>query len=151
MKARLFKNVVIKKIKRKGDGVLARRNLLVGEIAVRGRIVRRLEQRTIYSFQVDRKRHVDLDMPARVLNHSCNPNLGIRNNVFGGYDFVTMRNIKKGEELCWDYCMSEYKSIAVKKCLCGSKNCRRQIKGFKYLDDATKKKYEGFMARYLIE
>lgn len=142
-------NCLIKTVPDKGKGVFAKNNFKTEEVVVRGRIIRRVPKRTNYSFQVGIKKHIDLDIPARLINHSCDPNLGIKNNVFGGYDFVAMRSIKKGEELCWDYCMSEYHSIAVKRCLCGSKNCRRRIRGFKYLPEKIKAKYKGFTGGYL--
>lgn len=142
-------NCLIKTVHDKGKGVFARRNFNPGKIVVRGRIVRRVPQRTNYSFQVGARKHVDLDIPAKLINHSCDPNLGIKDNVFGGYDFVAIRPIKKGEELCWDYCMSEYYSIAVKRCLCGSKICRKKIRGYKYLPRGIRAKYKGFIAGYL--
>ena len=121
-----------------------------GDIVVRGKVDRILPNRTDYSFQIDLNTHVDLDEPARLLNHSCDPNLGLRSNEFGGYDFVALREIAEYEELCWDYCMSEYISIAVSgNCLCGSNICRREITGFKYLPQETKNKYGKFIADYL--
>lgn len=149
MSQRLLANCLIKNVPSKGQGVFAKRDFCPGEVIVRGRIMRRLKQRTRYSFQIDWRKHVDLDIPARLLNHSCDPNLGIKNNIFGAYNFVAMRQIKTGEELCWDYCMSEYHSIAVKQCLCGSSRCRRNILGFKFLPKAIKKLYRGFYADYL--
>lgn len=146
-----FKNCEIKQVIGKGKGVVARRDFKAGEVVVRGRIVRRVKKRTNYSFQVDWQVHVDLDEPARLLNHSCEPNCGIRRNVFGGYDFMAMRRISRGEELEWDYCMSEYESIAVKKCLCGSKQCRGKVRGYRYLGEEIKKKYGGLVAPYLKE
>lgn len=59
------------------------------------------------------------------LNHSCNPNIGFNKN----YDFVTMRAIKKGEELCWDYGFDETNPNFKMKCLCGYSNCRKVITG----------------------
>ena len=40
------------------------------------------------------------------VNHSKDPNIAVNNNaiVTSGYNpFITLREIKKGEELCWDY------------------------------------------------
>ncbi|MEI9966815.1 MAG: SET domain-containing protein [Candidatus Moraniibacteriota bacterium] len=44
---------------------------------------------------IDRLVWIDPKTPADKINHSCNPNVGIR----GRKQFVAMRNIKKGEEL----------------------------------------------------
>lgn len=59
------------------------------------------------------------------LNHSCKPNVGFSES----YDFVAMRNIKKGEELFWDYCFDESNPDFKMKCSCGSKKCRGIITG----------------------
>lgn len=39
----------------------------------------------------------------RYINHSCNPNMGIKGRV----TFVALRDIKKGEEITFDYSISE--------------------------------------------
>ncbi|MCE7004697.1 SET domain-containing protein-lysine N-methyltransferase [Kibdelosporangium philippinense] len=75
---------------------------------------------------------MDLTSPARDINHSCNPNTGIRDNDRGGFDFIALREIVPPEEITWDYETSEYVSIAVPRCLCGEANCRSVIRGFKY-------------------
>ena len=59
------------------------------------------------------------------MNHSCTPNVGFNDN----YDFVTLRNIKKGEELAWDYGYDEHNPKFKMKCVCGSSHCRKVITG----------------------
>lgn len=59
------------------------------------------------------------------LNHSCSPNVGFNK----GYNFVAMRNIKKGEELFWDYSYDESNPDFSMKCSCGGKHCRKVITG----------------------
>ncbi|NJO73408.1 MAG: SET domain-containing protein [Leptolyngbyaceae cyanobacterium RM1_406_9] len=71
-----------------------------------------------------------LDKVAEMINHSCDPNLRICNNSLGGYNFHAIRTIEAGEELTWDYAMSESQSIAVEKCLCGVPQCRGKSVGF---------------------
>lgn len=39
----------------------------------------------------------------RYINHSCNPNMGIKGSV----TFVALRDIKKGEEVTFDYSITE--------------------------------------------
>lgn len=60
-------------------------------------------------------------------NHSCNPNAGIKGQIF----LVAMRAISIGEEITFDYAMTLGKSeIAPSynmKCLCGERNCRGVI------------------------
>ena len=146
-----FQYYKIRKVDEKDRGVFARRRFLTGEIVVIGRIVRVVPRRTRYSFQLDWNLHVDLDEPARLLNHSCDPNLGIKKNQFGGYNFVAMKTIKSQEELCWDYAMTEYESIAVKQCHCGTRVCRGNITGYRELPKQLKQEYFLFTAPYLLK
>ncbi len=62
------------------------------------------------------------------MNHSCNPNTG-------GTEALTnyaLRDIKKGEEITYDYTKDytgykDYKPFRKFKCKCGSKNCKKVI------------------------
>jgi len=51
-------------------------------------------------------------------NHSCNANLGMRGEI----TFVTMRNIRAGEELTHDWAMTDDDDYFV-ECKCGAPNC----------------------------
>lgn len=59
------------------------------------------------------------------MNHSCNPNVGFNAHD----DFVAMRNVKKGEELTWDYGFDESNTAFKMKCACGAKKCRKVVTG----------------------
>ncbi|MDO9317375.1 MAG: SET domain-containing protein-lysine N-methyltransferase [Gammaproteobacteria bacterium] len=81
------------------------------------------------------------------LNHSCAPNIGFD----AKFNFVAMRNISRGEELCWDYAYDETNSLFKMKCSCGANHCRNTVRGddwtflvknrkiFKYLSPTIKK------------
>ena len=59
---------------------------------------------------------------ARLINHSCNPNC----EVFGkGLKIwvYAMKNIKKGDELSYDYGFSFDEDFKNYPCKCRSKNC----------------------------
>lgn len=58
-------------------------------------------------------------------NHSCNGNLGF--NEKG--DFIAIRNIRKGEELSYDYGLVESNPSFKMPCECKDKNCRNIITG----------------------
>lgn len=116
----------------KGLIVVTTQHCHPGQVVIIGRAVRVVPCRTSHSFQVDRNTHVDFAAPACYINHSCDPNTGIRDNDHGGFDFIALREIAPGEELTWDYETSEYISIAVPRCLCGSANCRKVIRGFRH-------------------
>lgn len=128
--------MVIRDAPGKGRGVYAVRNLATGELVVRGRVERTEAQRTMHSFQKDWDLHIELDETARSINHSCSPNTGVVDNALGGYDFVALAPVHAGEEITWDYETTEFESIAVESCLCGSAACRGRTRGFRYRTDA---------------
>lgn len=78
------------------------------------------------------------------MNHSCNPNIGFSAND----DFIAMRNIKAGEELCWDYGFDEPNPAFKMSCKCGQRSCRKVVTGndWKVLMK-DKKKYHYFSPR----
>lgn len=82
-------------------------------------------------------------------NHSCDPNAGINGQIF----LVAMRNIKRGEEVTFDYAMVTYKSKNARnykfKCLCGSKNCRGVLTNNDWKNPVLQKKYKGYFQYYL--
>lgn len=73
----------------KGRGVFASRYFRKGETVVVGHRVKILPERTTHSLQMDFDLHIELDEPGVLINHSCSPNTGVRNNQFGAYDFVS--------------------------------------------------------------
>jgi len=82
---------------------------------------------------------------ARVVNHSCEPNCGIRRL----FDIVCMKPIAPGEEVFWDYAMSENSDWAM-DCVCGTPSCRKKIIGFRGLDDQKIAEYEGYISAWLV-
>jgi SET domain-containing protein len=84
-------------------------------------------------------------------NHSCDPNTGIKGQIF----LVAMRDIKKGEQITFDYAMTLHKVKGLKaykmECLCGSKNCRGLITEDDWKIPELQKKYKGYFQWYLEE
>ncbi len=87
--------------------------------------------RDTHSFQIGDQDHVYLDEPAQLFSHSCEPNVYIMDNDWGGYNFYAVRDIKSGEILAFHYGMSEAESIAVSVCSCNTNNCIGKSIGFK--------------------
>ncbi|RPI82219.1 MAG: SET domain-containing protein-lysine N-methyltransferase [Nitrosopumilales archaeon] len=83
---------------------------------------------------------------ARYINHSCNPNCGIKDK----FKIVAMRDIDQNEEITWDYDMTENSDWTM-ICKCNSKNCRKIIKGFRYLPKEKLQEYKGYISDYLID
>lgn len=142
-------DVVIKVTDKKGQGLFANREFKKGDVVVCGKLIKKVSKRTNYSFQLGPNFHVQLDKIARSINHSCEPNCGIRNNFYGGYDFIALKTIQKGEEITWDYATSEYISISINKCNCESKNCREIISGYSGLSNEIRLSYLPYIADYL--
>ena len=81
--------------------------------------------KAIYLFNINKKFDLDGDFKfntARLINHSCDPNC----EVFGvGMKIwiFALKNIKKNEELSYDYGFSFDKDFKNYPCKCKSKNC----------------------------
>lgn len=88
---------------------------------------------------------------ACLLNHSCEPNAGIR----GLFDIVAMRNIRPGEELTWDYEMTERPDPRTNpdhwrmRCHCGARRCRKFIWSYDNLSLALRRRYRGYISEWL--
>jgi SET domain-containing protein len=78
------------------------------------------------------------------LNHSCEPNVGIRGQII----FVAMRDIGRGEELTIDYAMfgGDPKPM---RCACGATACRGVITAADWRRADLRRKYDGYFSSYL--
>lgn len=82
------------------------------------------------------------------INHSCEPNCGVRNL----FDIVAMRDIKRGEELTWNYEMTEdNESGWTMRCHCGAKSCHKVISGYRNMPAASRKRYKKYISQWLID
>ncbi len=137
-----------------GKGVFAKKNLKKGEIAfiMKGKIKKWVVKNLKTSLAgpnwigIDHGIWIDPENTAfEFLNHSCNPTLGIKGKV----TYVALRNIKKGEELTFDY------SITEDDMLWHMKNGEKKVPGFRpvvrsiqHLPLATYKKYLPYVPKY---
>ena len=86
------------------------------------------------------------------MNHSCNPNLGLLDEV----TLVAIRDIKPNEELTIDYAieLADIDYIMSKKCNCKSLNCRKTITGkdwqLKSVQDNCGKYFSPFLKKKII-
>jgi len=137
---------------RKGEGIFATRSFKTGEIVMVGIIDKILEENHSHASQTGENEYVFHAGLISKVNHSCDPNCGIRINESGAHDFVAIREIIADEEITFDYAMRNYGvDYFPKRCMCGSEICRGRITGWKDLPDERKKIYEGFVAPYLLE
>lgn len=133
----------------KGHGVFALRDFVRGETVIVGKAIGYPPRRTRMSVQVNWGRHVEMDAPATLLNHSCAPNLGVRENEWHAYDFVALRDILAGEELAFDYAMTEHSLVAPLSCCCGSEDCQGAIRPWSHRDDGWREQNAKWLAPYL--
>ena len=158
VKSYVSPKVAIRKSKIHGLGMFARKQIGKGEIVFikGGHIVAREElfsSDTIGSylpiddgFLVGARSKEEEERIKLFINHSCDPNCGLRGEI----TFVTLRVISRGEELTCDYAMIDNEDYEF-ECLCSSQNCRRKITGFDWKIKELQEKYSGHFARYLLE
>lgn len=137
--------VEVREIRNKGKGVFAKKDFKQGKEILIFKGSKILKERKAHTLQIGPNRHLLIDEPWRYVNHSCNPNCGIKDKI----KLVAMRPIKKREEIIFDYAMTE-SHLPGLKCLCGSSICRGRITGFDKLPKEFKDKYKGFISDYLL-
>jgi SET domain-containing protein len=82
---------------------------------------------------------------ADYVNHSCDPNCGI----VGAVLLVAIRDVEAGEELCFDYAMSDSDDYDEFECTCGTALCRGVVTGADWKRPELRARYEGWYAEYL--
>ena len=133
----------------KGLGLYASKNFAIGDFVMASRPIKVTGARDSHTIQIGWDRHVIMDLPAVLINHSCDANVGIRNNDDGAYDFWAIRPIAAGEELTWDYETAEWDISVPFRCGCGSPNCRGTLRGFKSSETIIRNRYGEHYADYL--
>ncbi len=79
------------------------------------------------------------------INHSCEPNSGIKGQIF----LVTMKDINKNEEITFDYAMVVSGHKFRMECNCMSKSCRKVVTGDDWKNPKLQKRYKGYFSYYL--
>ena len=141
-------DVEVRETNKNGKGIFANKDFQKGEEVLVFKGSEILEKSGMHTLQIGSAKHLLVAEPWRYVNHSCNPNCGIKNKVI----LVAMKDIKKGEEITFDYAMTEFHFEAM-KCLCDFVNCRGEITGFCNLPDEIRDKYKrlGFISEYLLK
>lgn len=145
--------VSVKKAGKHGMGVFATKPIRKGEVIAKF-------DGTIYDFdfedwtqdlynhviQFEERKWRDSKGIARLINHSCDPNCGIKRR----FEVVAMKDIEPGEQITWDYEMTE-DYLWRMKCTCGSPLCRKTIGAFRNMPLETRKKYKGYISSWLVK
>jgi SET domain-containing protein len=87
----------------------------------------------------------DVEASLLCLNHSCNPNVGVRGQI----TFVAMRDIPAGAELTIDYAMIDGDPAQRMACACGAPECRTLITGSDWRLRELQQRYAGYFSRYI--
>lgn len=137
-----------------GLGVVATRTLETGEVILQfeGQLV---DAESVYNsgaeqaylLQVAPRHYVWPDEPARFVNHSCDPNAGLKDDVY----LMALRCIEEGEEIYFDYSTSMEGDPWTMECGCGLPCCRSQIGSFGTLPPNVRNDYlsRGVVQRFI--
>jgi hypothetical protein len=99
--------------------------------------------------QTGLRTYILLQEPGVFVNHSCDPNAGIRINR----RLVAIRDIVAGEEIRFDYSTTMDEGYWTMECRCGAAHCRGRVTDFHELPDEVRARYlalrivQGFIAR----
>jgi len=132
-----------------GHGFFAKKEIKKGEFVfmMKGTMHKLTTREEIMSnpnmIGIEKDIWLDPSLISMPINHSCDPNTGIKGKV----TFVALRDIKKDEEITFDYSISEDSEWEM-PCNCGAKNCRKVVRGIRYLPKETYKKYLPYIPKY---
>jgi hypothetical protein len=139
-----------------GYGIVASAPIRRGELICvwGGRIVNRAEVDSLgeversYVLQIEDGLFLFAPGPiedAEYVNHCCAPNAGFSGQV----SLVALRNIRPGEEVCFDYAMSESSDFAEFDCRCGAPSCRGRVRADDWMRADLQHRYRGHFSPYL--
>jgi hypothetical protein len=140
---------------RGGRGVFAREPIGAGEVigAWGGEVIDRhtLRQQppgaNAITVQIDEDLFLlsSREGPGDWINHSCEPNVGVRGQIV----LVTLRDVRAGEELCYDYAMTDGSDYDELDCACGTPSCRGRVTGDDWRRPELIERYRGYFSPYL--
>jgi SET domain-containing protein len=135
-----------------GKAVIAKEKILKGEVIAEfdGKIYAWDSEdwnEDLYNhvIQFENKKWRDSSGIGRLINHSCDPNCGIKDY----FKVTAMRDILPGEEITWDYEMTEKHPYWRMKCRCGEPICRKIIGNYKNMPQEIRNKYAGYISEWL--
>lgn len=147
-------NVEVRESKIEGKGVFALKDFKKGELILDIDDTQVItDPGTLSQYQKDYEcdwlengKIILMKEPEKHINHSCDPNTYVK-TIDGIRKVIAMHNIKKGEEINYDYAINGYYNSDI-PCHCGGKNCRgtispnffklsreRQLEYLPYLDE----------------
>jgi hypothetical protein len=132
-------------------GVFATRGFAARALVLAGEIDKVLDGPSATAQQVGEHIFVTHKGLTDQVNHSCDPNVGVRCHGDGAHDFVARRPIEAGEEITVDVAMCSYETRPARpRCQCGAGTCRGHVTGWKELTAERKAEYRDFAAPFLL-
>ncbi len=136
----------------KGLGIFAKKSFRKGETVIyfKADIVPR-SKASPEAVQINEAECFDTKwlVPEAFINHSCAPNAKLD---VEGYRYVAIRDIRKNEEITFDYCATEWdfkgEGFA---CRCGTRKCYGTIRGLKHLSKQQQEKLEPLLLPFLLK
>ncbi|MCA9681002.1 MAG: SET domain-containing protein-lysine N-methyltransferase, partial [Myxococcales bacterium] len=116
--------------------------MTAADLAVRDPGLRRL------SLQIDEDLYLVsvVESPADWFNHGCDPNAGLQ----GQLSLVALRPIEPGEEVVYDYAMTDGSPYDEFECACGSQRCRGRVSGDDWRLAELWQRYGNHFSPYLL-
>lgn len=144
------KGVFVKSPIKRGEIIAVSGGIIISEKECKRLKKKQFKRIDEYSIMVSEGFYLITDKKGRLekddfFNHSCSPNAGVKERFI----LVAMRDIKQGEEITYDYAMTDAESEDYFKCNCGYKNCRREIRGSDWKKPELQKKYKGYFSWYV--
>lgn len=119
-----------------------------GHVVTRDQLDRMPADRQRRSIQLDDHLYLasaEAPEPGDMVNHSCAPNCGMQGSTI----VVAMRDIAPGEELTFDYAMSDGSDYDEFECACGAPRCRGKVTGNDWMIPELQIAYRGYFSPYL--
>ena len=140
----------------KGSGSFAVSKISKGEIVASfgGNVINQIELINYSADRVSRSLQLNSDTyllsgnipeAGDMINHSCDPNCG----VAGTSSVQVLRDIEIGEELSFDYAMSDSSQYDEFNCACGKDKCREKITGMDWQKKDLQAKYSRYFSAYI--
>lgn len=147
------KHLKFVRLRDKGRTIIANCKIKKGEVVLPFKFdsVKKNSEASPEAVQIDDDKFLDSEYyyVSDYVNHGCKPNTKID---FRSMNFIALQNIKKGEEINYNYLTTEYDLVESDcdfKCKCGSKKCFGRIKGFKFLNKAQKLELKPLLSPFL--
>jgi SET domain-containing protein len=140
----------------KGSGSFAVSKISKGEIVASfgGNVIDQSKLTNYSADRVSRSLQLSKDIyllsgnvpePGDMINHSCDPNCGIA----GTSSVQALRDVEIGEELTFDYAMSDSSQYDEFVCACGKEKCREKITGTDWQKEELQARYRNYFSSYI--